>query len=755
MFSRRYWLVALFSLMFLLLASPALAIEIPPLGAQTYIQTNGPAGAITLGDWYSSNVNGVGGGYHYFEINIPCSWPAATPIFIDLFSPEMNSNSPLSDEIAGAADNTQFELYAAGTVITTPNQPAPGGGGSLVQTTFVPAATPEQYVRFATLAAPVACGAYVLRAQTFGDDQNGWRLRVGADNDANPNNAPPANSDNPDGLPGTDDEISLGIRQTSFQHDVPQPPTSVAQCLTLYEYVAPGQATVTFHNFDLDGNQLVTYYAPGDPAYNPLGTPGGVVGTVSTNGVWNNGGTQTARVGDTINNPAPGWWRVVTCVNNHNQYIQESQTAASAYYAQPATPRMTVAKDDGQTTVAPGQVLTYTINFANVSNIDPSPGAATNVVLTDPVPANTTFQACAINAPFTGTCGLGGGVVTYQLAENVNAGASGSVTLTVQVNAGAAGTLVNQVTLNYQDSSGRPILPETATDTDTITAVVPAPAIDLVKSVNNPAARVGDTVTYTYVVTNTGNVTLDPVTVTDNRLGNITLAATILAPSASTTGTATYTIQAGDLPLTNIATTSGAPVGGGPAVTDSSTVTIPAAVAAGSTPAPTPGIAMADPIITKSVQPPFALPGAAVTWTITVTNPGNVPATNIVVNDSLPAEIEILSASASAGNLTVNGQNVHLTLASLAPGGRVTVTVQARVRNNVQVPFIITNLASLTADGMDPASAEAQLLSVKNLPSTGESPLAVWRLPLLLLVTGAGLGAYGMFRRKRHTSGIK
>src|SRR5262245_45891941 len=175
---------------------------------------------------------------------------------------------------------------------------------------------------------------------------------------------------------------------------------------------------------------------------------------------------------------------------------------------------MTVAKDDGQTVIAPGQVLTYTINFANVSNLDPSPGAATNVVLTDPVPANTTYQSCAINAPFSGVCGFAGGVVTYQLAQNVNAGASGSVTLTVQVNAGAAGTITNQVTLNYQDSAGRPIVPETATDVDTVGAGVPA--IDLVKSVNNPAARVGDTVTYTYVVTNTGSVTLDPVTVNDN-----------------------------------------------------------------------------------------------------------------------------------------------------------------------------------------------------------------------------------------------
>ncbi len=67
-------------------------------------------------------------------------------------------------------------------------------------------------MRFATLSAPVACGSYVVRSQVLtadplnpggtGDDQNGWKLRVGTDNDANPNNAPPANYDNPDGVAG-------------------------------------------------------------------------------------------------------------------------------------------------------------------------------------------------------------------------------------------------------------------------------------------------------------------------------------------------------------------------------------------------------------------------------------------------------------------------------------------------------------------------------------------------------------------------
>src|SRR5690349_15948799 len=68
----------------------AWAIEVPPTGSVVYIQTNGPAAPIGRGDWYTSTANGTGAGYHYFTINIPAGWPSATPVQIDLYSPEMH-----------------------------------------------------------------------------------------------------------------------------------------------------------------------------------------------------------------------------------------------------------------------------------------------------------------------------------------------------------------------------------------------------------------------------------------------------------------------------------------------------------------------------------------------------------------------------------------------------------------------------------------------------------------------------------------
>ncbi len=59
--------------------------------------------------------------------------------------------------------------------------------------------------------------------------------------------------------------------------------------------------------------------------------------------------------------------------------------------------------------------------------------------------------------------------------------------------------------------------------------------------------RSATSITYTYVVTNTGNVTFSgPLTVTDDK-ATVTCPAGGLDPGASITCTATYTITAADI----------------------------------------------------------------------------------------------------------------------------------------------------------------------------------------------------------------
>lgn len=88
-------------------------------------------------------------------------------------------------------------------------------------------------------------------------------------------------------------------------------------------------------------------------------------------------------------------------------------------------------------------------------------------------------------------------------------------------------------------------------------------------------SEAGTLVTYTYTVTNTGDVTLTGIALTDDKLGSITLGATTLAPGSTTSGTATYTVTQADIDAgTDIVNTASATTDQGVTDSDSATVTI-------------------------------------------------------------------------------------------------------------------------------------------------------------------------------------
>jgi pimeloyl-ACP methyl ester carboxylesterase len=91
----------------------------------------------------------------------------------------------------------------------------------------------------------------------------------------------------------------------------------------------------------------------------------------------------------------------------------------------------------------------------------------------------------------------------------------------VSLAADATETYSRSVTLNQQitmlaTATGHPPLGNDVTASDWTTVRVISPAIDLVVTAHTPAIGVGELVTYTYQITNTGDVTLTGVTVVDD-----------------------------------------------------------------------------------------------------------------------------------------------------------------------------------------------------------------------------------------------
>lgn len=115
---------------------------------------------------------------------------------------------------------------------------------------------------------------------------------------------------------------------------------------------------------------------------------------------------------------------------------------------------------------------------------------------------------------------------------------------------------------------------------------VARPSLALVKKAGTPddvnhdgIVDAGDSIAYTFVVTDTGNVPETNLTVDDTKLPGVTCPQTSLAPEASETctGNNPYTITVADVAgggVTNTATASGTDPAGATTTSDPSSVTV-------------------------------------------------------------------------------------------------------------------------------------------------------------------------------------
>ncbi|MBT8137041.1 MAG: hypothetical protein KJO54_08530 [Gammaproteobacteria bacterium] len=160
------------------------------------------------------------------------------------------------------------------------------------------------------------------------------------------------------------------------------------------------------------------------------------------------------------------------------------------------------------------------------------------------------------------------------------------------------------------------------------------PAIDIEKATNNedadlptgPIVMPGSTVNWTYVVTNTGNVNLINIMVTDNQGVTVSCPETELAPGDSITCTASGIAIEGQ--YDNVGTVVGTPPVG-PPVNDSDPSHYFGAVPVIDLEKLTNGENADDP------TGPVVAVGSTVTWTYIITNMGNVALDNIVLTDSV------------------------------------------------------------------------------------------------------------------------
>lgn len=187
---------------------------------------------------------------------------------------------------------------------------------------------------------------------------------------------------------------------------------------------------------------------------------------------------------------------------------------------------------------------------------------------------------------------------------------------------------------------------------------------------------------------------------------------------------------------------------------ESNDTAVPTATPVPATPTATPAAAApADPAISKSVSPGTARVGDSVTYTINVTNLGGSVATDVTVEDSLPAILRPTGVTSSKGEASLSGQTVRVTIGDLAPGETVTITVQATVVAQPAAPNN-RNLATVSSSSPD-ANLDNNQASVPLdpavvpavLPTTGDAGQGLG--PLAAMLLGLTLIAASVLVRRR------
>ncbi|MGJ9715823.1 DUF7507 domain-containing protein [Actinotignum sp. GS-2025b] len=335
--------------------------------------------------------------------------------------------------------------------------------------------------------------------------------------------------------------------------------------------------------------------------------------------------------------------------------IDPSGTAVSAQGTAtvqlPEAPALAVTKTaTSPATIAAGEQVQYSIAVRNTGNV--------------------TLHGIAVSDPL-----LGGKLATITtLAPGTIGTVSGSYTLT-QADIDC-GSLENTATAAGASPHGTAV-----EGSGTITTPLPGTAVlRLVKTATTPAQlRAGEPVEYSIEVSNSGNVTLSGVVVSDPLLGGELGTITTLAPGASQRVTGTYTLTQADVDrgsLENTATATGTdPHGTAVTASDSATVSIPDGAQI--------------QVIKQGSVPERAgemlRAGDEVTWTFTITNRGTTTLSGVALRDELPG-LSAVSFGAWPGAAGV-----------LAPGQSVTASATSPVTQGLLDAGVVENTAEVSA----------------------------------------------------------
>ncbi len=366
---------------------------------------------------------------------------------------------------------------------------------------------------------------------------------------------------------------------------------------------------------------------------------------------------------------------------------------------------LSIRKDNGLTSVTTGQIVTYTLTVTN-----DGPATATNVVVTDVLPAGLEFLSATSNGDPIGTpAGQNFTALLGSMADNEVR----LIELVARVRSNATGPNINNpanVIANDSATLEDDLDDNNADDIDPLNRVV---TLNITKTDSVDPVLAGGSFSYIVTAWNSGSADAPNVLFSDPlpsgirfdggfftinetvpRNGQVTFNATtqrleanlgtLLANGTSTTNRALITLN-----VTALGTTIGA-------LTNTATITnsdFPAGVMADQTTTINPDF---DLTITKDDGLTTVLVGQPLVYEIIVSNSGPSTANNITVTDTLPGQLTLGAFTINNGIITNNNGVLTASIPSLAAGQSATITVNTTVSNDAPNNTQLINMARVS-----------------------------------------------------------
>ncbi|MEC5304941.1 cell surface protein [Bacillus thuringiensis] len=351
-----------------------------------------------------------------------------------------------------------------------------------------------------------------------------------------------------------------------------------------------------------------------------------------------------------------------------------------------------------------GDTLTYTVSFTGTGNTN-----ANNVIFTDIIPTGTTFVLNSLT--IDGTTQVGANPATGVNIGSIPSGTIKNVVFQVVVNTIPASNVVsNGSSASYQYTVNPSQPPVTKNiSSNLVSTQINNANLTLTKSTNKQFATIGETISYTILITNSGNAAANNVQLTDPlpngtilTLGTVTLNgflqnvdSLVALPIGTIPGGATFTLS---FQVTVINITAQNPIINNAFASYIYTVnpSLPPTSKTANSNSVTSTIRLANLHVNKSVDKTFAEVGDVLTYTFALTNDGNVAANNILLSDSIANGTAFVPNSVIVNSVTQPGVTpASINIGNINANTTITASFQV-VITSIPNPNPISNSASIS-----------------------------------------------------------